>query len=189
MFRHDDRTRAARIETARIEATIARRQGRRLGLQALALVAIAGAFTLRFAVVHGPSMEPTIPAGGAVLFVRPTFLAAAPRRGDVIAFRGEIDGPTLLVKRVVAIAGDAVRIDRGTLVVDGRRVGEPYVRLRDGRSAPETRVPPNALYVLGDDRPRSVDSRRFGCIGRGSVVGAVFFALWPPGRLGTIRPG
>lgn len=173
----------------RVEATIRSRRRFRLAVQGVVLACVLGALTLAPAAVRGPSMEPTIASGGIVVFARLGFALRGPRRGDVIAFREDLEGPTLLVKRVVGVPGDAVRIDRGRVFVGGRPLPEPYVRVNDRRSTRETRVPPESLYVLGDDRPRSIDSRSFGCIRRRSVVGGVFFTLWPPNRFGTIGRG
>jgi signal peptidase I len=92
-----------------------------------------------------------------------------------------------LVKRVVALAGETVEAARGTLRVDGFELSEPYLAAgtTTGDFGPVA-VPPERLWVMGDNRSQSRDSRVFGPIADGTVVGLAVWRLWPGGRLSSL---
>jgi signal peptidase I len=154
-----------------------------LALSAAALVA-AHAFVAEPLRVVSSSMEPTLKAGDSVLVDK--LGAADPRRGELVAFRAP-DSDEILVKRVVALAGDRVAIEDGELVVNGRRRDEPYAdpRAIDSVFFGPVEVPDAAVFVLGDNRGDSVDSRDFGAVREDAVLGRVGARLWPPARWGT----
>lgn len=131
--------------------------------------------------IPSESMSPTLRAGDHVLLDR---RASEVSRGDVVAFARD-GGPTA-VKRVVATGGEQVSVEDGVLHVDGAPVAEPHVdlRLQDGVFYGPVVVPPDAVFLLGDHRLNSADSREFGPVPRSSIVGEVAIRLWPnPGRL------
>lgn len=155
---------------------------------ALAVVtALVLARLLGFEPVRIPSdsMAPTLIRGDQVVLDHRAFI---PARGDLVAFADPTgaaeDG--LVVKRVAAVAGDQVGLEDGVLVVNGAPVVEPYAdqsRL-DGVYLGPLTVPPGRLFVLGDNRGDSVDSRHFGPIDADSVVGRIHLRLFPsPGPL------
>ncbi|MFJ7967828.1 signal peptidase I [Streptomyces sp. NPDC096324] len=132
--------------------------------------------------VESTSMEPTLLSGDHLLVDDRAYRDAPPRRGDVVVFEGS--GATL-VKRVVAVAGDTVAIEDGVLEVDGRAVEEPAVdpKTVDGMYYGPARVPSGTVFVLGDNRRHSVDSRQFGPVPVTKVTGRVILRWWPrPGR-------
>ena len=92
-----------------------------------------------------------------------------------------------LIKRVVAVAGDEVSVREGYLHINGARVDEPYL-LEQGIMpdfGPEV-VPPDSVFVMGDNRLVSYDSRRFGAIPMDRVLGEAVVRIWPPGRFGAV---
>jgi len=91
------------------------------------------------------------------------------------------------VKRVVALPGETVAGRNGKLVVDGKVLAEPYLAAGTVTSTfgPE-RVGPGKIWVMGDRRGTSLDSRNFGPITRGSVVGRVGLKVWPVSKLGRV---
>jgi signal peptidase I len=138
--------------------------------------------------VPSDSMRPTIRAGDHVLMVK----VGEPRRDDLIVFTdpdpdpdpGPDPGPErgeLLLKRVVAVGGDQVGIEDGVLVVNGTPVREPYADLSgvDGLYYGPVTLSRGELFVLGDNRRDSVDSREFGPITKEAVIGRVVVRLWP----------
>lgn len=145
------------------------------------LCALIGAFFIRTPQVSGLSMAPQIASGEYVLIDTLTYRFRAPSRGDVVAFRFALPGlePSTYIKRVIGLPGDLVSIDRGDVFVDGRRLDEPYVMFRDDRTVRPVRVPAHSLYVLGDNRADSEDSRTFGCISQSAVVGTALAGVWP----------
>jgi signal peptidase I len=128
--------------------------------------------------VRSDSMEPSLRSGQHVLVEKVSYRLRRPRRDDLIVFRQPGDG-RLAVKRVVGIAGDRVGIEDGVLVVNGGRVQESYVDHRTVDSVyfgPET-VPEDRIFVMGDNRGPSIDSRTYGPIEVDAVIGRV---LWSP---------
>jgi signal peptidase I len=152
----------------------------RVTVQVVVLLALGMAFFLRVPQVTGPSMLPHVQPGELVLINTLAYRFGPIRRGDVVAL--EHDEPTAqtFLKRVVALPGDRVRIDRGTLIVNERPIPEPYVSFPDGRSIPPLTVPPHQLYVLGDNRAESEDSRAWGPVDESAVTGKALLGLWPP---------
>lgn len=126
--------------------------------------------------VRSDSMRPTVRAGEVVLVDKVTHRVRGLHRGDLIVFR-QLDEAVL--KRVVALPGDTVAIRDAVLLLNGRPVREPYVDQRtvDGTYSPRVTVPPGSVFVLGDDRERSIDSRHYGPVRVGQVTGRVL-AHW-----------
>jgi signal peptidase I len=152
----------------------------RVTVQVVVLLAIGMAFFLRIPQVTGPSMLPHVQPGELVLINTLAYRFGPIRRGDIVAFSHDEATAQTFLKRVVALPGDRVRIERGTLIVDDRPVAEPYVSFRDARSVAPVTVPPHGLYVLGDNRAESEDSRVWGPIDEGAVIGKALAGLWPP---------
>jgi signal peptidase I len=147
-------------------------------LGALLLAVTARRARLEPMLVHGESMLPTL-APGQRIAVGP--LRGSPRRGDVVVLRRP---EREVVKRVVGLPGERVRLAGGRLEVDGRHVPEPYAMSRpDGAVELDLRLGADELLVLGDYRDRSTDSRSFGPIRRNDLIAIVRFAYWPPRRM------
>lgn len=135
--------------------------------------------------IYGNSMAPTLNNGSIVVSVKTSQL----KRGDICCF---YYNNQILVKRVIGKAGDIIVIeDNGDVLVNGEKLNEPYVKEKaDDESDikyPYT-VPENALFVLGDNRATSVDSRNalIGCIDADEIVGKIVFCVWPFSYFGTI---
>jgi signal peptidase I len=154
----------------------------RLALQAALLCAIVAAFFIRTPQVSGFSMEPQIASGEYVLIDTLTYHFRAPERGDIVAFHHGDPGDDggVFIKRVIGLPGDTVQILHGVVYVDGRKLEEPYVVFHDSRSYSQIRVPPGSVYVLGDNRADSEDSRIFGCVHETAIIGRAISGLWPP---------
>lgn len=109
-------------------------------------------------------------------------------RGDVVAFvHGDGDDRRIYLKRVIGLPGDSVSIERGVVAVNGATLVEPYVPSRDSSEAGPLQVPTDSLFVLGDNRGDSDDSRSFGSISVRAVIGRAAFIVWPPNRVSPIR--
>lgn len=157
-----------------------------LALQLAILALLAAAFFMRMPQVSGPSMAPHIASGEYVLINTFAYRFARPNRGDIVAFRNDEDARPVFIKRVVGLPGDRIRVDRGRVFVNGTALDEPYVRYPDDRSFSETSVPPDSVYVLGDNRADSEDSRFFGPVREGRLIGRALAGIWPPADLGTL---
>jgi signal peptidase I len=186
-------------------------------LSALLLAILIKSFLIQAFFIPSGSMEPTLRPGDRILVCRICNVFSDVTYGDVIVFsdpapapheaRGIIGGfvhwlgegigvarpeDDDFIKRVVALAGDTWEMRRGVLFVNGQRIREPYVAAeRDRRDfGPET-VPDGMLFVLGDNRLHSGDSRfpppgGLGYIPEEKVIGEAVVIAWPPGRIGGI---
>ncbi len=149
-------------------------------LLVLGMALLAGAFLVVEPMrVSSASMSPAYGPQDEVLVAKVGLRARDPRRGDVIVVRAPPAGD-LMIKRVAALGGDRVAIADGVLVVNGRRVEEPYVDHTrvDGTYFGPIRVRPDHVWVLGDARAGSVDSRAFGAVPEDAIVGRVLARLW-----------
>jgi signal peptidase I len=115
---------------------------------------------------------------------------SSPSRGDIIVFhttaeaaRKCTEGGTY-VKRLIGLPGETVTERDGYMFVDGKSLKEPYVRYRDTQSG-TWHVPKGEYFFMGDNRPQSCDSRRWGSVPSGNLIGLVFFRYWPPNRIGA----
>jgi signal peptidase I len=155
-----------------------------LGAVALAIGALAAAgLAVRRArlepmLVSGGSMRPTLDPGQRIA-VAP--LVRPPARGDLVV----VARPAHLevVKRVVGLPGERVRLAGGRLEVDGTPVPEPYLHGAPGAGELDLELGPAQYLVLGDHRAASTDGREFGPVGADALLGLVRFAYWPPRRL------
>ena len=131
--------------------------------------------------VSSDSMSPAFSTGDEVLVQKLGAHAREPSLGEVVVVRSPASGD-LVIKRVAAVGGQTVAIADGVLKVDGKQVSEPYVDRAqvDGTFFGPVRVPPGSVFLLGDQRLGSVDSRSFGPVPVGSIVGRVAFRVWPP---------
>lgn len=142
-------------------------------------------------IVHGSSMEPSLHEGDRV-FVVAYRLNTEPDRGDVVVLKKITGSPDLLIKRVVAIAGDTITRKQGSLVVNGKykhkdadfRYGDPRYGSPDGYTQ---EVPKDHVFVMGDNQEHSFDSRSFGPVPMNKVVGKALLVFWPLGDIKNLR--
>ena len=103
-----------------------------------------------------------------------------PKRGDVVVFPAPGGSSRDFVKRVIGLPGDRVEVRAGVVHVNGLPLDETYIKLHDQRNVAGVTVPVGQLYVMGDNRPASNDSRAWGSIPVSSVIGRVWVRYWPP---------
>jgi len=136
-------------------------------------------------VVKGKSMYPTFPPGTRLLVSRTHGSGGDLKRGDVVILYDPVDGG-LDVKRVVALGGDTVAFSGEDLWVNGELTGRPG--RSGGDAAPrwrsEVTVPCDAVFVMGDNRANSMDSRDYGPVALKEIRGRAILAFWPPGQWG-----
>ena len=135
------------------------------------------------------SMEKTLLVGDRVLVNKRNRSAHV---GDIVVFKRppgeEAAAIKDLIKRVVATEGQTVQAKDGKLFVDGKQVAEPYLArgiITDHLDDPLT-VPRGDVFVMGDNRPQSHDSRYFGPIKKSTIIGHAYFRVWPISRLGGL---
>lgn len=157
-----------------------------LALQLAILGALIAAFFVRTPQVSGLSMEPHINSGEYVLINTLAYRFGVPNRGDIVAFRHDGDTPEIYIKRVIGVPGDRIGVERGAVYVNGVRLSEPYVRFPDQRSFAAITVPAQTVYVLGDNRANSEDSRFFGPVEADHLMGRALIGIWPIGSVGAL---
>lgn len=138
-------------------------------------------------VVHGPSMEPTLVDGERLLVFKLAYKFGKPKRGDVVVLRYPLDPSRDYIKRVVAVEGDTVELRLGRLYVNGILQEEPYVRYPGLYNMASLVVPQDTVFVMGDHRTDSEDSRFFGPVPVDLLKGKAIFIIWPPKAIGAIR--
>lgn len=136
--------------------------------------------------IYGSSMTPTLVDGEIVFTVKTTSF----KTGDIIAF---YYNNKILVKRVIAESGEWVDIDEdGNVFIDGKEIEESYIEEKaygDTNISLPYQVPDGKVFVLGDHRAISVDSRNtsIGCVSQEQIVGKVLFRVWPLNRIGLLE--
>jgi signal peptidase I len=156
--------------------------GSRVGL----LGVIAYGLLFNLSVVRGSSMTPGIHDGDRILVQPWSYALGEVERGDVVVLRYPLDPRVDYIKRVIGLPGDRVTMADGYLWVNGELLAEPYVQALDRRTYLSITVDAASYFVLGDNRPRSSDSREFGLVPAADVRGRVDLRLWPPSRVGWI---
>jgi signal peptidase I len=154
--------------------------------QIAVLAVLALAFFLRMPQVSGLSMAPHIASGEIVLINTMAYRLRVPARGDIIAFHHDGPTPETFIKRIIGLPGDSIEIRRGQVFLNGSQLQEPYVQFPDTQSFPAITVPSGSLYVLGDNRADSEDSRVFGFVPQNQVMGQAVAGIWPVGHLGAL---
>jgi len=164
---------------------------------ALVIAFLVRGFALQQFYISGPSMESTMFQDNRVLVNKLSYRLHDIYRGDVVVFdRVTTDGVAVqhddLIKRVIGLAGDTISISKCVVSVNGKTIDEPYLNdydlaqsnLDDRCRIPDmsaTKVAEGQLFVMGDNRPQSFDSRMFGTIDESLVIGRAFVIIWPIG--------
>ncbi len=170
------------------------REGFRILLALLTMFALLFGIVRPFIVeafyIPTESMVPTLLIDERVLTNKFIYRFVEPDRGNVIVFEGnDAYGEEVnLVKRVVGLPGDQVAVQNGVLLVNGMPQKESYPNpdLPDERSFGPTWVPPDHVFVMGDNRANSTDSRVFGPVPEKNIVGEAFLRVWPLSRLALL---
>jgi len=145
-------------------------------------------------IVDGPSMKPNFHTGERLIVNEILYDIRKPKKGEVIVFHVPSEGRDF-IKRVIGVAGDTVKVEGDTVYVNGEPIKEPYIQAEiDNRhkenmtynnkdfpneSFPDGKVPEGHIFVMGDNRSDSTDSRMIGYVPLGDIVGRADVIFWP----------
>ncbi len=143
--------------------------------------------------IPSESMVPTLKVGDRILANKFVYRFWEPERGDIIVFDSVEGGDDeTLIKRVVGVAGDEIQVQGGTLYVNGEPQDEPYLNKEPRPSRTSygpTKVWLGHIFVMGDNRDNSGDSRIFGPVPLENVRGEAFLRFWPVSEIGSLNSG
>ncbi len=154
---------------------------------AIIIALVINLFLAQATQVLGQSMEPNLHTAQRVVVEKVTYhLLHGPRRGDIVV----IDMPEqseMLIKRVVGLPGETIEVRRGKVYIEGEELDEPWTVNPGGGSYGPHTIPPLHVFVLGDNRGASNDSRSFGTVAIEHIVGRAWFSYWPKEYIGLIE--
>ena len=135
--------------------------------------------------VESISMLPTLHPGDFVVVNRIAYLLGEPDRGDVVVFRLPRDPSQRYIKRAIGLPGEQIDIRGGNVFINGEQLFEPYLEVSTTRGG-SWQVPEGSIFVMGDNRNNSSDSRIWGVVPMENVVGKAFFVYWPIQKFGLL---
>lgn len=153
---------------------------------AFVLALLIRTFVLESFQVKGHSMLPTLTTGDRVLVDKLLYRIEGPHTGEIVVFQSPVKKNQIWIKRVIGVPGDTVKIVAGQVYINGHRYAEPFVHLNYRYNYGPVTVTPGHLFVLGDNRTNSYDSRYFGLLAEWRVQGNAFVVWWPPKAIGGI---
>ena len=157
-------------------------------LPAILIALLINVFVGQATRVEGQSMEPNLHTDQRLVVEKVTYRFHGPQRHDIVVLKLPSQGDELLIKRVIGLPGETVEIHDGQVYINGELLDEPFVdeETYPGRNGQVT-VPPLHVYVLGDNRNHSNDSRSFGPVPIENVVGRAWLSYWPPENVGLVH--
>ena len=179
--------------TGSAHAAAARTRGAIREVIETVLIAVVLAFVIRGFVVEtfvvvGPSMEPTLHDAERLFVNKIVYRLHDPRRQDIVVFGYPRDPNRDFIKRVIGLPGDTVEMRDGRVYINGDFLEESYIAFPDHHSTTgPIEVPEGHVFVLGDNRRNSEDSRYFGPVPLANIRGKAFLLYWPLSRFGLAR--
>jgi signal peptidase I len=137
--------------------------------------------------VYGQSMEPNLHTNQRLVIEKLSYHFHGPRRGDVIVIHDPGGSPELLIKRVIGLPGERITVTDGRVYIDGKTLDEPYLTQPTQGNGRSWIVPPLHVFVMGDNRSASRDSRIFGPVPLDQIVGHAVVRYWPPEQIGVLN--
>lgn len=153
-------------------------------LVALIFALLIRKYFVQTSLVYSGSMEPTMMIGDRLFVNKFVYHYRDPGRGEIILFKSPYKDQKEFVKRLIALPGEKVLIDRGNVYINGKLLTLPGINFRKDYDSfgPET-VPTGNFFVLGDNRSNSADSRVWGYVPRKDLIGKAFYTFWPINRM------
>ena len=156
-------------------------------LPAVLIAFLINFFLAQATQVHGQSMEPTLHSDQRLVVEKVSYRFHGPRHGDIVVLKSPQQSTELLIKRVIGLPGETVEIRQGRVYINGQELDEPYLERPTGGNWGPIIIPPLQVFVLGDNRGFSNDSRAFGVVPIENIVGRAWVSYWPLDKVGEIR--
>jgi signal peptidase I len=156
-------------------------------LPALLIVFVVNVFLAQATRVEGQSMEPNLHNNERLIIEKISYRFRSPNRGDIVVIKMPNRHSDPLIKRVVGLSGETIEIRDGYVYINGQMLEEPYLEQSTYGNVGTHVIPPGYLFVLGDNRGASNDSRSFGEIKLTNIIGRAWFRYWPPQEIGLVR--
>ena len=137
--------------------------------------------------VYGQSMEPNLHTDQRLVVEKLSYTFHEPQRGDIVILQVPQAGSGLLIKRVIGLPGEKVEIKGGKVYINEQSLEEPYLSPQPQRDMRAVAVPPEHVFVLGDNRGFSNDSRSFGSVPLDNIAGRAWFSYWPLDQVGFVE--
>jgi len=126
----------------------------------------------------GPSMQPNMYQGYRLMTEKISYLFYLPKRGDVVIVNRP-GAEVSLVKRVMGLPGEIVEVQAGHVLINGQKINEPWVLYFGGPDYGPAQIPNGYIFIIGDNRPNSRDSRAIGPVALTTIDGRVWLVYWP----------
>jgi signal peptidase I len=155
-------------------------------LPALIIVLVVNLFIGQATRVEGQSMEPNLYNNERLIIEKISYRFREPSRGDIVVIKPPRQGTVPLIKRVVGLPGEEIEITMDMVYVNGEPLSEQYLSQPTTGSMASQIVPEGHVFVLGDNRRASNDSRSFGMVSYEDIIGRAWFRYWPLDEVGPI---
>lgn len=138
--------------------------------------------------VYGSCMEPNLVTGQRLLGNKFVYRFDTPKRGDIVVFKYPLDPTRIFIKRVIGLPGETVEIRNGKVYIDKNKLSEGfYVKNAVHGSFPPEKIPTGSVFVLGDNRDQSNDSRYWGDLPLSNIEAKAWVRYWPMSQFGVVR--
>lgn len=156
-------------------------------IPAIVIALLINLFLAQATRVYGQSMEPNLHTDQRLVVEKVSYNFHAPRRDDIVVLKVREDSEELLIKRVIGLPGETIRISNGVVYINGEPFNEPYLASPTRGDYGPIEVPPLHVFVLGDNRNASNDSRSFGPIPLDNIIGRAWLSYWPLEQIGIVE--
>lgn len=156
-------------------------------IPALIIVFVINAFVAQATRVEGESMVPNLHNNERLIIEKMSYRFHIPVRGDIVVIKPPQKGTEPLIKRVIGLPGETIAVHDGQVYINDQALDEPYlIQQTAGTMAPQL-VPEGYVFVMGDNRSASNDSRSFGAVPLQDIIGHAWLRYWPFNVAGIIK--
>ena len=156
-------------------------------IPALIIVFVINAFVAQATRVEGESMVPNLHNNERLIIEKMSYRFHLPVRGDIIVIKPPRKGTEPLIKRVISLPGETIAVHDGKVYINGQALDEPYLTQQTAGTMAQQLVPEGYVFVMGDNRGASNDSRSFGVVPLQDIIGHAWLRYWPFNVAGIIK--